>query len=452
MLQKLRGTWEREIWHRDVHAMRTSRRLLTFWLRTVHVMGQDLASGELTLRAMSLVYTTLLAIVPLLAFAFAILKSLGVQNQLEPLMLEFLAPLGAKGVEITGKIINFVDNIKAGVLGTLGLLMLLYTGISLVQKVEEAFNYVWRVREARTLMERFSHYLSVILIGPLFMVSAFGITATFSSHSVMQHVMQFGPPGHLLLILAKTLPYLLVVAAFTFIYIFVPHTHVRFRAALAGGVFAGILWEFAGWAFAALTVSSTRLTAIYSSFAILVMFMMWIYLCWLIVLGGAQVTFYAQNPELVRHGRGLRNIGSRTLERVALHIMYLLGRNYHDDRLPWSREELARRLYVPTDTIFDVLSRLQDAGLVITITGRIHRYVPGRDMGTITLHDIIDAMRLNPERTRDVDRHLRSIQSVDEVIAILDKAISERLGTTTLRELVEAGKEPEPAALHRSVS
>jgi membrane protein len=274
-----------------MHAMRTSRRLLTFWLRTVHVMGQDLASGELTLRAMSLVYTTLLAIVPLLAFAFAILKSLGVQNQLEPLMLEFLAPLGAKGVEITGKIINFVDNIKAGVLGTLGLLMLLYTGISLVQKVEEAFNYVWRVREARTLMERFSHYLSVILIGPLFMVSAFGITATFSSHSVMQHVMQFGPPGHLLLILAKTLPYLLVVAAFTFIYIFVPHTHVRFRAALAGGVFAGILWEFAGWAFAALTVSSTRLTAIYSSFAILVMFMMWIYLCWLIVLGGAQVTF-----------------------------------------------------------------------------------------------------------------------------------------------------------------
>lgn len=452
MLNRIRETWDQKIWEHDVHAMRTSRRLLIFWLRMAHVMGQDLASGELTLRAMSLVYTTLLAIVPLLAFAFAILKGLGVQNQLEPVMLEFLAPLGTKGEEITGNIINFVDNVKAGVLGTLGLLVLLYTVISLVQKVEEAFNFVWRVREARSLTERFSHYLSVILIGPLFMVSAFGITATFSSHSVIQHFMQFGAFGHLLVILAKTLPYLLVVAAFTFIYIFVPHTHVQFRAALAGGIFAGVLWEFAGWGFAALTVSSTRLTAIYSSFAILIMFMMWIYLCWAILLGGAQVTFYVQNSELVRHSRGYKDAGGRTLERVALHAMYLLGRNYHDNRLPWSREELARRLYVPTDTIFDVLARLQDAGLVIPISGRIHRYVPGRDMGTVTLLDIVRAMRRNPTRARDVDRYLRSIQSVDQIVAALDDAISERLGTTTLRELVESGNESEPAALHRIVS
>lgn len=449
MLHRLRGTWEREIWHRDVHAMPAPRRVLTFWLRMVHVMWQDLAGGELTLRAMSLVYTTLLAIVPLLAFAFAILKGLGVQNQLEPLMLDFLSPLGAKAEEITARIINFVDNVKAGVLGTLGLLVLLYTVISLVQKVEEAFNFVWRVRESRSITERFSHYLSVILVGPLFIVTAFGITATFSSHSVMQAVMQFGPLGHLLVILAKTLPYLLVVAAFTFIYIFVPHTNVQFRAALAGGVFAGVLWEFAGWGFAALTVSSTRLTAVYSSFAILIMFMMWIYLSWVILLGGAQVTFYVQNSELVRHGRGYKDIGGRTIERVALHIMYLLGRNYHDDRLPWSREELARRLYVPTDTIFDVLARLEDAGLVIAISGRIHRYVPGRDMGTITLRDIIGAMRRNPERARDVDRHLRAVASVDQIVEALDKAITANLGTTTLRELVESSNEPEPATLHR---
>ena len=447
MLNRLWETWERKIWDLDVTTVRRSRRWLTFWLRMVHVMGQDLASGQITLRAMSLVYTTLLAIVPLLAFVFAILKSLGVQNQLQPLMLEFLAPLGSKGVEISGRIISFVDNVKAGVLGTLGLLLLLYTGITLIQKVEEAFNFVWRVREARSLLERFSHYLSVILIAPLFIVSAFGITATFSSDFVMQHVMQLGSFGHLLVFLAKTLPYLLVISAFTFVYVFVPHTHVRFRAALAGGVFAGILWEFAGWGFAALTVSSTRLTAIYSSFAILIMFMMWVYLSWLILLGGAQVTFYTQNPELVRHGRGFKEIGARTLERVALHIMYLLGRNYHDDLLPWSREELARRLYVPTDTVFDVLARLENAGLVATLSGRIHRYVPGRDMGTIALCDIIGAMRRNPPRNRDLDRHLRSIESVDQIVASLDDAITASLGNATLRELVESEREIEPALL-----
>lgn len=437
MLKKIHALWEREVWDRDVHAMPLARRLLTFWLRMLHVLSQDLAGGELTLRAMSLVYTTLLAIVPLLAFAFAILKGLGVQNQLEPLMLEFMTPLGSKGVEITGQIINFVDNVKAGVLGTLGLLLLLYTVISLVQKVEEAFNFVWRVREARSLTERFSHYLSVILIGPLFIVTAFGITATFSSHSVIQHFMQLEPLGHLLVIAAKTLPYLLVVSAFTFVYIFVPHTHVQFRAALAGGVFAGVLWEFAGWGFAVLTVSSTRLTAIYSSFAILIMFMMWIYLCWLILLAGAQVAFYAQNPELVRHGRGYRDVGGRALERIALHIMYLLGLNYHDNRLPWSREELARRLYLPTETVFDVLARLQDAGLALLVTGRIRRYVPGRDMGTILLRDIVGAMRRNPTRAHDVDHHLKSVEVVDHIVRSLDDAITASLGDTTLRDLME---------------
>ncbi|HEX5340618.1 MAG TPA: YhjD/YihY/BrkB family envelope integrity protein [Gammaproteobacteria bacterium] len=450
MLKKIQQMWEREIWDRDMRVLPVPRRMLTFWLRMGHVLGQNLAGGELTLRAMSLVYTTLLAIVPLLAFAFAILKGLGVQNQLEPLMLEFMTPLGAKGVEITGKIINFVDNVKAGVLGTLGLLLLLYTVISLVQKVEEAFNYVWRVREARSLTERFSHYISVILIGPLFIVTAFGITATFSSHSVIQHFMQLEPLGHLLVILAKTLPYLLVVSAFTFVYIFVPHTHVQFRSALTGGVFAGVLWQFAGWGFAVLTVSSTRLTAIYSSFAILIMFMMWIYFCWLILLAGAQVAFYTQNPELVRHGRGYKDVGGRSLERIALHIMYLLGRHYHDDRQPWSREELARWLYVPTETVFDVLSRLQDAGLAMLVTGRIRRYVPGRDMGTILLRDIIGAMRRNPSRAREVDRRLKAVDAVESIVASLDEAIDTSLGETTLRALVESHTENETASLQRT--
>ncbi|HET7923186.1 MAG TPA: YhjD/YihY/BrkB family envelope integrity protein [Gammaproteobacteria bacterium] len=436
MLKKIRALWEREVWEQDVLALPWPRRQAVFWLRILHVLGQDLTGGELTLRAMSLVYTTLLAIVPLLAFAFAVLKGLGVQNQLEPVILEFLAPLGTKGVEITGRIINFVDNVKAGVLGTLGLLLLLYTVISLVQKTEEAFNYVWRVREPRSFTERFSHYLSVILVGPLFVVSAFGITATFSSHTVIQHFMQMEPLGHMLLALAKTLPYLLVASAFTFAYMFVPHTHVRLRAALAGGVFAGILWELAGWAFAALTVSSTRLTAIYSSFAILVMFMMWIYFCWLILLVGAKVAFYTQNPELVRHSRGSRDIGGRALERIALHIMYLLGRNYHDNREPWSHEELARRLYLPTDTVQDVLDRLRNHGLVMIVAGRIPRYVPACDMGTLMLRDIIQSVRQNPIHIVSPDRQMKSVPQAEDIMRDLDQAIAGSLGDRTLRDLI----------------
>ncbi|MGB9430383.1 MAG: YhjD/YihY/BrkB family envelope integrity protein [Gammaproteobacteria bacterium] len=437
MLNRIPKLFDHYIWRGDLHAMPAHKRLLIYWLRMIQVLIQDFASGEVTLRAMGLVYTTLLAIVPLLAFVFAVLKGLGVQDNLEPMLLNFLSPLGEKGEELSMKILNFVDNVKAGVLGVLGLLVLLYAVISLVQKVESGLNYVWRVREVRSLGERFSHYLSVILIGPLLVIVALAITATLSSHGMSQYIKEVAPLGPLLIVGIKILPYLLVIAAFTFIYAFVPHTHVQFRAALSGGIFAGVLWEFAGWAFAALIVSSTRLTIIYSSFAILIMFMAWLYLCWIILFVGAQVAFYVQNPELVRHGQGPGNVGGRTLERLALHIMYLIGRSYHDSRTPWSREELARRLRVPTESVLDVLGRLRENGLLMLISGRIRRYVPGRDMGTITLKDIVDAMRLNPSGAEDVDHYLKGVASVDEVVNKLDHAIDTALGDATLRQLVE---------------
>ena len=436
MLNRIPKTFDHFIWRSDLHSLPVHKRYIILWLRMLQVLVQDFASGEITLRSMSLVYTTLLAIVPTLAFVFAVLKGLGVQDNLEPMLLNFLAPLGEKGEELSMKILNFVDNVKAGVLGIIGLLVLLYAVISLVQKVESGLNYVWRVREVRSLGERFSHYLSVILIGPLLVIVALAITATLSSHGMSQYIKDVAGFGPVLIFGIKLLPYLLVIAAFTFVYAFVPHTHVQFRAALYGGIFAGILWEFAGWAFAVLTVSSTRLTLIYSGFAILVMFMAWIYLCWLILFVGAQVAFYVQNPELVRrHGR--EDVGGRTLERLALHIMYLVGRSYHDSKSPWSREELARRLRVPTESVLDVLGRLRENGLLMLISGRIRRYVPGRDMGTITLKDIVNAMRLNPSGAEDVDIYLKGVASVDDVVTRVDRAVDGALGNTTLRELVE---------------
>lgn len=436
MLARIPKALNHYIWRSDLRDQPMHKRALIFWLRMLQMLIQDFASGEITLRAMSLVYTTLLAIVPLLALVFSVLKALGVQDNLEPMLFDFLAPLGEKGEELSGRIVNFVDHVRAGVLGTIGLLVLIYAVIALMQKVESGLNYVWRVREVRSLGERFSHYLVVILIGPLLVVVAFGITATVSSHTVTEQIIALGGSGHLLLFATKVVPYLMVIAAFTFIYAFVPHTHVQLRSAFAGGLVAGILWEFAGWAFAALTVSSTRLTMIYSGFAILVMFMAWIYLSWLILFVGAQVAFYVQNPELVRR-RGREDVGGRTLERLALHIMYLVGRSYHDSKQPWSREQLARRLRVPTESVLDVLGRLRENGLLILISGRIRRYVPGRDMGTITLLDIVNAMRLNPSGAEDVDVYLKGVAAVDDVVTGMDHAINQALGKTTLRELVE---------------
>src|SRR5579859_7645658 len=164
MLKRLSEKFSHEVWQQDVYSMTRSKRLMVFWVRMFQVLFEEILTGDLRLRAMGLVYVSILSLVPLLAFAFSVLKGFGVQNRLQPLLINMFNPLGDNGPAIAAKVIDFVNNVKAGVLGTLGLAMLLYTVVTLVRKVEAAFNQVWRVREPRSIVEGFGHYLSVIMI------------------------------------------------------------------------------------------------------------------------------------------------------------------------------------------------------------------------------------------------------------------------------------------------
>lgn len=292
LLQRFSGWLDREIWQRDVRQAPLWRRFLVRSSRLTVTLIRDLADGQLTLRAMSMVYTTLLSLVPLLAFSFSVLKGFGMHNRLEPWLYQFLAPLGDKGREIGATVIGFVDNVKAGVLGSVGLLLLLWTVISLIQKVEAGFNYVWRVRTSRNIIQRTTGYLSVLLIGPLLMVSAIGLTATITSNTVVRHLLELEPFGSLMVLAGKLIPYLMVVIAFTVCYLFIPNTRVRPGAALTGGLVAGVLWETVGKLFASFVAGSANYTAIYSGFAVVLLGMFWLYISWLILLLGAQVAYY----------------------------------------------------------------------------------------------------------------------------------------------------------------
>jgi membrane protein len=253
--------------------------------------------GELTLWTMSLAYTTLLSMVPLLALSFSVLKAFGVHNQIEPLLGNLLAPLGEQGQEVSSRLVGFIENMNVGVLGAVGLALLIYTVVSLIEKIEASLNAMWHVTQLRSLSERFSRYLSVLLIGPLLVFSALGLTASAMSSSLAQMLISVEPLGSLVSMAGQVVPYLLVVGAFTFVYRFVPNTRVRFIPALLAGIVAGLMWQSAGWAFATFVVSSARYSAIYSSFAILVLFLLWLYVSWLVLLIGADMAFYLQHPE-----------------------------------------------------------------------------------------------------------------------------------------------------------
>lgn len=426
---------ERSIWSAPLADLSPWRARQVRFTRLLLVLARDLLSEQLTLRAMSLVYTTLLSIVPLLALSFSVLKAFGVYHQTEPALRTFLTPLGEKAEEVSGRIIQFIDNVNVGVLGSVGLALLLYTAVSLVQKLEEAFNHIWHVAEPRAMGERFSRYLSVLLVGPILVFAAVGITATVMNLRLVQSVLAMQPFGELAFFAGKVMPYLLVIAAFTFLYMFVPNTRVRLRTALLGGIVGGILWQSAGWAFALFVAAAGTYSAIYSSFAILVLFMIWLYLSWLILLFGASVAFYAQHREYVLAAGGEPRLSNRMRERLALAIMTLIAEHYRRGTGGWTSERLSQVLQVPRHAVQTVLNALRSAGFLAPIQQEPPAYMPARDLRTVSVAQLLEAVRRADEERSLNPEVLAVPESVDAAMERVERSIDEALGGLSVEEL-----------------
>lgn len=404
-------------------------------LRITLAVFRDFLSGQLSLRATSLVFTTLLSLVPLLAVAFSVLKGFGVHNQLEPALLNFLAPLGDKGVEITNRIIGFVENVKAGVIGSLGLGLLFYTIISLMHKIERAFNYTWHVHEHRSISERFGDYLSVIIVGPVLVFSSMGLTAAVVGSGVVTGLSQIQPFGWLIGVASRTLPYVLVVAAFTLIYVFMPNTRVRVRSALVGGVVAGVLWQSAGVLFATFVAQSPNYAAIYSAFATLIVFMFWLYVSWLILLIGASIAFYHQHPEYLAPGSGVMRLSDRLKVKLALMITALIGDHFYRGRPAWDVRALARHLALPVEIVKPVLEALESADLIARTDDDPPAFVPGRPFEATPLKQAVDAVRQAGEGPRLNPARMPAVAGIERLMAELDTATERALDGYTLKDI-----------------
>ncbi len=364
--------------------------------RTAYALVRDVVSGQLTLHAMSLVYTTLLSIVPMLALSFSVLKALGVHQRLEPFLFQFFQPLGPRGVEMAEQVLGFVDNMKVGVLGSVGLAMLVYTVISLVQKIERSFNMIWRVPDMRSLAQRFSNYLSVIMVGPLLMVSAIGISATIFSSTIVQTLMEIEPFGSLILAASRFTPFFLVVGAFTFVYIFIPNTRVKLRYAFIGGLISGISWQAGSMLFASFVAGSAKYAAIYSSFAIGIILLIWIYLNWMILLLGASLAYYLQNPAAVAKRREVRQ-SPELQEKVALALMWMVVRPFARGETAPQQEDLEQTLGVPGEVTRGISDKLIRAG-ILNLAGRNgDQLTPGRALDLISVRDVLDAVRADED-------------------------------------------------------
>lgn len=425
---------ERHLWSEQIAGLPTFAQVLIRVVRFVYALIRDVLTTTLTLRAMGLVYITILSVVPVLAVTFAALKGFGIhQSQLKPALLHAFEPLGPQGIALTDRLIGFVENTEGGLLAGVGLLLLLFTTVSMIRKIENSLNFIWRVEDSGNLMLRLGQYLSVVIVAPLLMVTAMGLMATIGSNALVAKALSVARLDSTVVMLGQLMPYVLVSIAFAFLFWFIPNTRVRLSAALVGGITSGFLWAFSGIAFASFVVNSSSNITIYASFAIIILALMWLYVSWIIFLTGAQTAFYFQHPEYLRLGYRQLNIGNRMREQAALSLMLFVADSFRNSGPRYTTNMLGVKLGLPGILLSTVRQRLANAGLLeVTRHGEL---LPARDPGTIAVGEVFEAIRNGHEA--DIFRGGRWPAKVEKVFQRIQLLTQDPLYTNTLYELLD---------------
>jgi membrane protein len=290
------------------------------------------------------------------------------------------------------------------------------------------------VRQGRPWNRKFTDYLSVVLVGPVLIFTAFGVLASLQSHTVVRWLMAIEPFGSLFLWTAEIVPFLVLCGVFTFFYKFIPYTRVRVTSALVGGISAAILWGVAGEVFAKFVAASAKYSAIYSSFAVLILFLLWLYTGWMIILIGAQFSFFYQHPTAYL-SRQLWQRGTPAFrERVTVNLLLALACRHLQGSSPLRLSDLAIKLNLPDELVAEELERLIEADMVGLIkepegVGLI------KAPELITIKEILDLVRDgNPD---GASGRLPPDDPLEALLRRRDEAVAQSLEGQTLRSLAE---------------
>lgn len=380
----------------------------------LYVVLKDFIIGRLPLRATSLVYTTILSFAPLLALSFSVLKSFGVHNQLKPFLEETLAPLGQKGLELTTTIVGFVDNIQVGVLGAVGLGFLIFTVVSLIQKIEDAFNDIWHIHRIRNAMQRFTGYLSVVTIGPIIAFSLLSLKTQFTTNPYVAEIVgvtsSVSPYASTLVDFVSGIA--VPVILFTLMNKFIPNTNVKWKSAFVAGIITAVLWRFAAEAFGTFISGSVSYDAIYSSFAIILISFIWLYLNWLIILIGGSFCYYLQNSEQAHLNQQNKLPSHTDTQYIALVILKEVTHAFKNGKAPLTLRQLCEKYKCET-IIYSVIEKLVGGGILLH--GEEDEIVLTRDPKHIYLSDVFKV--LIGESL--LSKHLRKDKAVNEIVETL---------------------------------
>jgi len=406
-------------------------------LRVSILLVRNFNDRNTRLRAMGLVYLTLLSVVPLLAITFSLLRAFGIHNKFRDVLLTLVEPLGEQGSEVVDYVLEFVGSMQMEGLGIAGGLVLVISVISALQMVEAALNDVWHVRTPRRLVSRISTYSVIIIVGPLLGFSAMAFMTGISSSGFMVKFSEVSIIGEMVAMSGRTVPFFLACAGFTFLFMFMPNTRVKPQAAFLAALISAVFWIIIGIVFSALVVTSARYAAIYSAFASMVLFMMWTFMSWMVVLIGARGSYLLQHPDYIVEKAIDLELSIEQEERLALRVLQLVGRHFYGNKKPWSLEALASYLKVPWLSLERMLIILEHGRYLTRTSDGPGRFVPGKPFEEVKLAEVLSYIRnKTPGRQASGFRGDRS-PMLNKIVRGAEDASNQTLSDMTLKDLAQ---------------
>ena len=383
---------------------------------------------RITSAAAALTYSTLLAIVPILAVVFAIARGFGYNKYIEEWFRSSFSSQPQAAETIIGFVNSYLIHTKSGLFLGIGLIFMLFTVIMLVSNIEQTFNYIWQVKKPRSVFRTITDYTSMFLLVPLVIVITSGVSIFFATiFRQIEGTMVLGP---LMQFFLQIMPYILMSGVFVALYIFMPNTKVRISCAIAPGIIAGVAMQGLQLFYIHSQIWVSSYNAIYGSFAALPMFMLWVQISWLICLFGAELCYASQNMEEFAFKAKTEDISHRYKMLLCLVLASRICRRFADGGKPYSALDLKLFTGIPIRIVNELLYELTQVNILIEITGgdkgETVRYQPAECLSRLSVGDLIDRMEAYGKWSLEIDMKKLATPVWKKIIARRTNYLSEQ--------------------------
>ncbi len=437
MVSVFKKSWHfvtEKIWHIRLDKVDKRQGFFLKQLRIFSLAVRGFNEDKCLTKATALTFYTLFSIVPVLALGFAISKGFGLEQDLQ-VQLTISYPeyrdILAQAFVYAG---SMLASAKGGVIAGVGIILLLWSVLKLLVNIEDSFNEIWEVKKGRSVVRKVTDYLTVMLISPLFLIIAGGLTVAIQTKMGNMHLL-----SSFSTVLIKLLAYAMVAGVFTFVYLVLPNIKVSFKSAGVAGLISMILFELLQWAYLKFQIGANQMNAIYGGFAALPLFLIWVQYSWYVVLFGAEIAFANQNVEHYELENEITSLSYRYKKVISLMIANIVSKEFFKGEKPMTSVEIAYKLDLPVRLARTIINEFVETGIFVemkTESGKDVVYIPGVTESKFTVKHVIGTLEKNGVNNLPINDTAELIH-INELMMEMDKALDTELGSTLVRNIVK---------------